>query len=280
MSELDITIVITSFKSDKIIRDCLRSINRKYRVIIVENSNNVEFKNNLESEFDNVECILTGENLGYGKSNNIGIKNVKTKYLLILNPDCTLYESTLENFNKCLSKASDFAIIAPHTQTEEKKIIDLQDTSLISVENVKGFAMFFKLSEFKDIGFFDERFFMYFEDIDLCKRLINAGKKIYLARTIKILHEGGQYDDDEIKKKEIELSRNWHWMWSTFNYHKKYKGFFISFLIVLPKLITATFKFLIYSLLLKKEKRNIYFQRFSGLINAIKGKRSWYRPKV
>ncbi len=139
--------------------------------------------------------------------------------------------------------------------------------------------MFFNLSEFKDIGFFDERFFIYFEEIDLCKRLISAGKKIYLASTIKIFHEGGQ-SHDEIVNKEMELSRNWHWMWSTFNYHKKYKGFFISLLIVLPKLTSATFKFLIYSLLLKKEKRNIYFQRFSGLINAIKGKSSWYRPKV
>jgi GT2 family glycosyltransferase len=109
--------------------------------------------------------------------------------------------------------------------------------------------------------------------------LISAGKKIYLASTIKIFHEGGQ-SHDEIVNKEMELSRNWHWMWSTFNYHKKYKGFFISLLIVLPKLTSATFKFLIYSLLLKKEKRNIYFQRFSGLINAIKGKSSWYRPKV
>ena len=275
----DITIVIASFRSDKKIIGCLKSINRKYRVIIVENSDNTEFKKKIEGEFTNVDCILAGENLGYGKANNIGIKNVKTKYVLILNPDSKLYESTLENFFKCVTKVSDFAIIAPYIQEKEKKIIDLQDSSLLPVENVKGFAMFFNLSEFKDIGFFDERFFIYFEEIDLCKRLISAGKKIYLASTIKIFHEGGQ-SHDEIVNKEMELSRNWHWMWSTFNYHKKYKGFFISLLIVLPKLTSATFKFLIYSLLLKKEKRNIYFQRFSGLINAIKGKSSWYRPKV
>ena len=277
----DITIVITSFKSDKKIISCLKSINRKYRVIIVENSDNNEFKKKIEGEFTNVDCILAGENLGYGKANNIGIKNVKTKYVLILNPDSKLYESTLENFYKCLNKISDFAIIAPYIQEREneKKIIDLQDSSLLPVENVKGFAMFFNLSEFKNIGFFDERFFIYFEEMDLCKRLINVGKKIYLAPTIKIFHEGGQ-SHDEIVNKEMELSRNWHWMWSTFNYHKKYKGFFISLLIVFPKLTSATFKFLIYSLLLKKEKRNIYFQRLSGLINAIKGKSSWYRPKV
>ena len=78
----------------------------------------------------------------------------------------------------------------------------------------------------------------------------------------------------------MELSRNWHWMWSTFNYHKKYKGFFISLMIIFPKFTSAIFKVLLYSLLLNKEKKNIYYQRYSGLINAIIGKSSWYRPKV
>ena len=78
----------------------------------------------------------------------------------------------------------------------------------------------------------------------------------------------------------MELSRNWHWMWSTFNYHKKHKGFFISFLIVLPKLSSAVFKVILYVLFLNKEKKEIYYHRYSGLINAIMGKSSWYRPKV
>ena len=78
----------------------------------------------------------------------------------------------------------------------------------------------------------------------------------------------------------MELSRNWHWMWSTFNYHKKHKGFFISLIIIMPKLISALFKVLIYSLFFQKEKKDIYYQRLSGLINAIIGKNSWYRPKI
>ena len=78
----------------------------------------------------------------------------------------------------------------------------------------------------------------------------------------------------------MELSRNWHWMWSTFYFHKKYKGFFISFLIILPKLISAIFKTLFYTLTFNKEKKDIYYQRTSGLINSIVGNPSWYRPKV
>ena len=134
------------------------------------------------------------------------------------------------------------------------------------------------MSEFKDIGFFDEDFFIYFEEIDLCKRLIDNGKKIYLVPNIEIDHEGRSHD--KALSEEMELSRNWHWMWSTFTYHKKHKGFFISFLIIFPKLISATFKIFLYSLVSNKEKKDIYYQRYSGLINAIMGKSSWYRPKV
>ena len=281
MSIKDITIVITSFKSDKIIRNCLNSINRQYRVILVENSNDFELKRNVEREFSNVECILTGKNFGYGKANNIGLKKVKTKYALILNPDATLYVSTLENFFEAIKQVPEFAIMAPYVQEkkDENKKIDSKNSSPILVKNVKGFAMFLNMSGFKNIGLFDENFFFYFEEIDLCRRLVNCRKKIYLVPSIKINHTGGQ-SHNEVINKAMELSRNWHWMWSTFYYHKKYKGFFISFLIVFPRLGSAIFKIIFYTLVMNKEKKEIYYHRYSGLMNAIMGKSSWYRPKV
>ena len=280
MSVKDITIVITSFKSDKKVINCLNSIDKQCKVIIVENSNNLEFKKNFEQKFDNVECILTGANLGYGKANNIGLKKIKTKYALILNPDASLYENSLENFFKVAKQVSDFAIIGPYIQTSKNEFKSSHSTmdEPKSVSNVKGFAMFLNLSEFTEIGFFDESFFIYFEEIDLCKRLTLNNKKIYLAPQIRIYHEGGKSHDKSINK-PMELSRNWHWMWSTFYYHKKYKGFLVSFVIVFPKLSSSIFKILFYSFF-NKDKKEIYFQRYSGLLNAILGKNSWYRPKV
>ena len=281
MSIKDITIVIASFKSEKKIKNCLNSIDKQAKVLVIENSNNLSFKENLEKEFSNVECVLTGANIGYGSANNIGLKKVKTKYALILNPDATLHPSSLENFIKATEKIYDFAIMAPYIQEEKDKFDkknDLKNISPVEVENVKGFAMFLNISEFREVGFFDENFFFYFEEIDLCKRLINHGKKIYLIPEIKIDHGGGLSHDQSINV-EMELSRNWHWMWSTFNYHKKYKGFFVSFFIILPKMSSAIIKVLIYTLIFNKKKK-IYYQRLSGLINAIMGKSSWYRPKV
>ena len=280
MSIEDITIVIASFKSEKKIKNCLNSIDKHAKVLVIENSDNLIFKENLEKEFSNVECVLAGANIGYGSANNIGLKKVKTKYALILNPDAMLHPSALENFIKATEKVYDFAIMAPYIQEEKDKFGKhySKNISPVKVENVKGFAMFLNISEFKEVGFFDENFFFYFEEIDLCKRLTNNGKKIYLIPEVEIDHGGGISHDQSISV-EMELSRNWHWMWSTFNYHKKHKGFFVSFFIILPKISSAIIKVLIYTLIFNK-KRKIYYQRLSGLINAIIGKASWYRPRV
>ena len=281
MSIKDITIVITSFKSDEKLKSCLNSINRQCNVIIVENSDNQDTKKKIEKEFDNVKCILTGGNLVYGKANNIGLKEVTTKYALILNPDTTLFESTLENLIEATKEIPEFAIMAPYQQERmiEKKKDNLQFLSPKQVKSVKGFAMLLNLIEFKDIGFFDEVFFLYFEDIDLCRRVDKKNKKIYLIPSVHINHLGGKSSKDSIDI-ERELTRNWHWMWSTFTYHKKYKGFFSSLLIIFPKLISSIIKMLLYSLFLNKKKKAIYYLRYSGLINAIIGRSSWHRPKV
>ena len=192
-----------------------------------------------------------------------------------------MYDSTLEIFFQEAKRNPNFAIMAPYVQ-EKNDInikIDSKKSTSILINNVKGFAMFLNISEFKDIGFFDESFFLYFEDIDLCKRLNDNNKKIFLVSNLKINHLGAQSSSEDISW-ERELTRNWHWMWSTFYYHKKHSGFFISLLQVLPKLISAIFKFIIYSVLKKNKKKKIYLMRFLGLVNAIKGKSSWYRPKV
>ena len=282
MSIKDITVVITSFKSNEKIISCLNSINSQCKVIVVENSNDLKIKQKIENSFSNVQCILSDVNLGYGRANNLGLKNVKTKYALILNPDATLEPSTLENFLFVAKKDLDFAIIGPEEQEEKESTssspnINIKD--LIKTENVKGFAMFLNLEQFNEVGFFDENFFIYFEEIDLCTRLNKIKKKIYLSPLVKINHLGAQSHDESINK-NMELSRNWHWMWSSFYYHRKHKGYLIAFLLILPKLFSAIIKMTIYSFLMNKDKREVYYQRFSGLLNGILCRKSWYRPKV
>ena len=72
------------------------------------------------------------------------------------------------------------------------------------------------------------KIFIYFEEIDLCRRLKNNNKKIYLDFGIEIEHIGGSSHNKQINN-EMELSRNWHWMWSTFIITKNMKDFYLLF---------------------------------------------------
>ena len=274
MSENEITIVITAYKSESKILSCLKSINKKYKVILIENSNNQSFKNKIEKNFINVNCFLAGQNLGYAKGNNLGLSKVKTPFALILNPDANLKKDTIENFLASANKVKDFAIISPALQ-DEKNIFN-NKKEFTEVDSVKGFAMFLNLKEFKSVGFFDENFFIYLEEIDLCKRLKINNKKIYVDPSILINHQGGSSHDEKYNF-EMELSRNWHWMWSSFYFKKKYYGYFFALRSVLKNIISSFLKYFFYSLLLNK-KRFIYKHRLSGLLNSIMGRPSWYRP--
>ena len=272
----ELTIVIVTYKSEEKIFDCLKSIPNEFPVIIVENSDNKIFKTHIENTHKNVKCLLSGDNKGYSIANNIGLNQVKTKYALVLNPDTILDKDALKNFIITASQIKDFWLLGP--ANDQMVNLDFKINKTQEVNDLKGFAIFFNLSKF-DNKFFDENFFLFFEEIDLCKRVkINNGK-IYLDQNIIIKHEGANSVNKK-NKIELEKNRNWHWMWSTFYLHKKYRGFFLALIIIFPKLISSFFKTLFYFLILNKRKRDIYFCRLSGIFNSILGKRSWYRPAI
>tara|TARA_B000000460_G_C21468758_1_gene371579 strand:- start:207 stop:1079 length:873 start_codon:yes stop_codon:yes gene_type:complete len=287
ISGQNLSIVIVTLRSEKVIDRCISSINKNLPIIVVENSDNLKFKNYLENNYKNVQCILSKENLGTGAGYNIGIKFSKTDYVYVINPDIILEANALDEIFLASKKLDDFSILSPissdvnfpnYGMIEEKK--NYKEKNLpFKVKYVDGFSMLLNKNKFENNNYFDESFFMYWENNDICIRVINDGGSVFIVPKAKIKHLGAKAVDPKFFK-EIELSRNWHWMWSTFNYHRKYKGFFISLLIVLPKLISAIIKILIYTLIFNKEKKKIYYQRLSGLINAIMGKSSWYRPKV
>ena len=80
MSFDKITVVINTFHSEDQINQCLDTVPSDLGVIIVENSNNLNFKNKIEKNYNNTKCYLTGKNLGYAKGNNYGLAKVKTKF--------------------------------------------------------------------------------------------------------------------------------------------------------------------------------------------------------
>ena len=125
-----------------------------------KNSNNLGFKNELEKKYSNLNCYLTGQNLGYAKGNNLGLSKVKSKYALILNPDAFLERGALERLLVTAKNLKDFAIIGPAKQNEFSDIdLDRDQKDIFQVSSLKGFAMFLNIEQFKNISFFDEKFF-------------------------------------------------------------------------------------------------------------------------
>ncbi len=280
MKNKDITAVITSFRSENKILNCIKSLGRDLKIIVIENSNDKNLKTKLEEENSNLECILSEKNLGYAKGNNLGLSLVKTQYALIINPDAEVQRKALDNFFLAARENPNFAIIGPYIQ-ETKNNISSEEIKKGSypVQSVKGFAMFLNLKEFEDLGFFDENFFIYFEEIDLCKRLIKNNKKIFLDTNIQIYHAGGTSHEESINY-EMEKSRNWHWMWSTFYFHYKHYGYVIALIKILPKFLSAMIKTIYFKIISNNKKKDIYYCRFEGILNSILMRKSWYRPKI
>jgi len=295
ISGQNLTMVIVTFKSEKVIDKCVNSIGRNVPIIVVENSNNQKFKHDLESKYKNLKCILSGSNLGMGAGNNIGIKAATTDYVFILNPDATLEPNTLDELYLTLEKKLDFSILSPicsdknfpnYGISNNKRKVYLENFEQIKekglsfvVDYVDGFSMLLNKGKFKNDNYFDENFFMYLENNDLCKRVINEDGNIFIIQSTKINHEGGKAVDQKFYK-ELELSRNWHWVWSKYYFNKKNFGFSKALKECLPTFISSILKILFYTLVNNSFKKKIYFNRASGFYNALIGKTSWYRAKI
>ena len=219
-----------------------------------------------------------------GAGNNIGIKAAKTDYVFILNPDVTLKPDTLEKIFDASKKISEFSILSPINSDKNfpnyKIDKDTQNqNSPFQVDCVDGFSMLLNKKKFKHGNFFDENFFLYLENTDLCMRAKMNEGSIYIVPEAKINHDGSKTVDEKYKN-EVELSRNWHWIWSKFYFNKKNFSFLKAIIECFPTYISSILKFLFYSLMRNDFKKKIYLNRISGFYNAFLGKPSWYRPKI
>ena len=108
----ELTVVIVTYKTNvDILKNCLNSIDTNIKTLVIENSNNFKKKKEIEDQFFNVKILCTGLNLGMGPGNNFGLKQVSTKYALILNPDIVCSENFFLNIKKYLQGNIDFSII-------------------------------------------------------------------------------------------------------------------------------------------------------------------------
>ena len=289
-----LTINILTYKTDKkILKNCIESIDKSISVNIIENSNYFHDKIYFKKIRKNIKIFCSGRNYGYGKGHNYGFSKVNSRYVLISNPDVVFKKNYFKNIFKFLRKNMDFSIIGSQytknemwkpayglfNQKEINPIIKKDKFGLQKVNWVVGCTILFDLSKFSNKKIFDENFFMFYEETDLCKRVISKRGKVYSGSNLIINHLGEKSSfatKPEFKIDYIKL-RNWHLMWSSFYFQKKHNGYYYSLISHLPSLVKDLLKMLVYLILLNKEKCIKHFYRFLGLFNSIIGNKSKFR---
>ena len=270
----DITIIIVTYKSNKVITKCLSNLSQFKKILILDNSNDKKLEKKFHKK-KNIYFYISKKNLGYAAGNNFLLKKVKTKYALILNPDTFLEKQNIKKLINQINILNEkFGIIGSSKDAQIISRHKIQNNIFYECKFVKGFFMLANMKALKKVKYFDESFFMYLEEIDLCKRIRENNYKIYTMKNFSVKHIGASSTSIG---EEFEKNRNWHWLWSQYYFDKKHKGYFYCFfkyIFILTKVSLNLF-----SIPLHKNNK-FYFYRFWGLISSILEKKSFYRPRL
>ena len=211
----DITLIYAAHKSDSIIKKNIDII-KLFNVIIVDNSNSLDLKNYL-SDFDNI-TFINSPNLGFGHANNLAVSNAQTPYIFIVSPDIFFTISSLEILYSEFLSYKNAGVAGPslfdasnirrsnsslsflkkkiYRNSFQRKIYKNIDQTLadgnIYCDYIIGCSMLFKKSFFLDIGGFDEHFFIYYEDNDICDRISSHNKMVLEIPSSKMIHLQGK----------------------------------------------------------------------------------------
>lgn len=266
----NLTIVIVLYQEKlELIRACLKNI-KNFKIIIVDNDNNIEVKEKIISEFLIHKYILNKKNIGFSKAANVAVKLVETKYVMNINADCLIKQDDIlrllltnqadqncfitsptfyDSENKLTRNASNFS---------DKKILHNNDhfDGDVCVDWVLGSAIVFEKKIFIEIGMFDENFFLYFLDEDICRRAFIKKKSTIQMSTVKAIHDHGIPKTKNFFKK-IFL-RNYHFTYDELYYHFKINNHNEIFNKLQKKIPNYFIKFLLNLFILKPGKATHY----------------------
>ena len=280
----DLTIVIPSYKSRRLVLLHLKNLKNKYKIIIIENSYDKLLKKIIENKYKNVQVHLK-KNIGYGRAINFASKFVKTKFFFVICPDTQIYKNTIFNLIKASKKINKFGMISPsHIKNENKK----QKKLFIEKKQLNGTAMFFNTSIFKKIKGFDNNIFLYYEENDFFSKCNQLNHKLYLISNSLYNHVNSNHKKKFVANSSIftniEEKNNsfyvggWHGQWSKFYYQKKYKGYFRALIYCLPNVIKNLIQ-LIPTLFIDQKKAKYKYHKIEGFICSIIGLPSFKRSK-
>ncbi|HSA84254.1 MAG TPA: glycosyltransferase, partial [Patescibacteria group bacterium] len=227
----------------------------KCEVIVVDNDEIKKSKTDIKEQFPQIRYV-PNENKGFGQGNNVGASVAKGEFLFFLNPDTTIEKGTIDTLVSYLNNHTKVAIAAPLLLNMDRTIVPLQGArtltpframfsfsfiskffpknpvakkywyvdewnkqSVKEVESIPGTAFMIRRSLYEKIRGFDEKFFLYFEEHDLCKRILDLGWKIIMHPKAKVLHFLGK-STTQSKKNINSIFQRSRWY-----YLKKHFGF-------------------------------------------------------
>lgn len=267
-----ITIIIVVYKSDNNkLNSLLDKIGKKYKVIIIDNSFNYNFKKiNIHNNIN----IIRSENIGNGAGINLGIKETKTPYAIYFDIDIDFNKNLIKRLILESKKIKNFAILCPNTGKFNSKF------KIIENYKFEAPVMLFNIKTLKNIGLFDEKIFLYYEEIDLFFRCKKNDKKVLIIQNLKINH----YRSSSISKKKdmnnkLVYLRQWHYMWSMFYYYKKNFNYLYAIKKTIYYLVADIIK--LFYFLLKFNKKNLFIRlnRINGLVSSYLLLKSYKRIK-
>lgn len=228
---MDLSIIIVSWNVKELLKKCLQSIYDKtqgidFEVIVIDNASTDCSCQMVTQNFRQVNLIAADKNLGFSKANNLGLHQAKGKYILFMNPDMEITENSFIKLIELMDSDNKIALctcqlIYPdnHRQNNIKNNPGLCDQLLIllklhhiwqpdclkkylakdfdyskeqEVKQIMGAFILSKAEIIRRIGGWDEDFYLWWEDLDLCKRIQNLGLKIVYTPITKVIHHEGQ----------------------------------------------------------------------------------------
>ena len=275
----DVTIIIITYKSKNIIYDFIKKIPPSIKTIIIENSQDLKLKNEIENKYNNITFYFK-ENNGVSSALNFAVEKVDTKYFLQISPDIEFNFNDLEIFINYAKKIeNNFAALGPRFMDVKKKSHKQIDEKLEigKINSIHGSCMFINKENFMIIGKFDENFFLYFEETEYCYRAQKKGYYSYQINLVKVKTRGRSVEIQS-DNQQLDNILVWHFIWSKFYFSKKKYGNLISVIIFTPLLLRICFKILFYKIFINEKIINKYRFRLDGLLKSILGKSSNLRP--
>ena len=202
----EITIIIILFEEkEKLVLKCLENF-KNFKIIIIDNANNGALKREVEKNYKIFKYILNKKNYGYSKAANQAIKLSDTEFILMFQADGIIDQKNIFKLLDAHKKYNNSFIVSPTLFDKEQNVSDnsgnfpekyLYKSPIIldgdiCTETVLGSIIMFKRKDIIEIGLYDENFFLYFLDDDLCKRVRNKKKAVIQVLNAKAIHEHGQ----------------------------------------------------------------------------------------